>query len=99
MKFFYLVAGGLAAYRLALLITKEDGPFRLFLKLRKLPPENSPAREGLSCEWCVSVWVSAVVATYLWWLGAFPGREWPIQWLALSAIAVICNQQWTQQSK
>ena len=99
VKFFYLVAGGLAAYRLSLLITKEDGPFRFLRKLRRLPSRTSSARQGLSCEWCMSVWISAAVATYLWWLGVFPGPEWPLQWLALSGVAVICNQQWTKESK
>ena len=97
MQFFYLVLGGLAAYRLSLLITKEDGPAFIFRKLRKLPPENSSAKEGLACEWCMSIWTGALVALYLWLIGIIRGIEWPLYRLGLSAIAIICNQQWTKE--
>jgi len=96
VNFFYRVVGGLAAYRLSLLISKEDGPAYIFRKIRRLPPENSSMKEGLACEWCMSIWTSALVASYLWLLEIFPGKEWPLYWLALSAIAIICNQQWTK---
>ena len=97
MRFLYLLLGGLAAYRLSLLISKEDGPAYIFRKLRRLPPKNSSAKAGLSCEWCMSIWTGALVALYLWLIGVFPGVEWPLYWLALSAIAIICNQQWTSR--
>ena len=69
MKFFYLLLGGLVAYRLSLMISKEDGPAYIFRKLRKLPPEESSAKAGLSCEWCMSIWTGAAVALYLWRIG------------------------------
>jgi hypothetical protein len=96
MNFFYLVLGGLAAYRLSLLISKEDGPAYIFRRIRKLPPKNSSAQQGLSCPWCVSIWAGALVALYLWLIGIIPGVEYPLYWLAFSAIAVVCNQQWTK---
>ncbi len=95
MKFFYLLLGGLAAFRLSLVVSKEDGPAFIFRRLRHSAPENSATRQGLSCEWCMSIYAGALIALYMWWLGVFPGREWPLYWLALSAIAIICNQQWT----
>jgi len=99
MKFFYLLLGGLVAYRLSLMISKEDGPAYIFRKIRKLPPKNSSAKEGLSCAWCMSIWTGALVAAYLWLIGIIPGIEWPLYWLGLSAIAIICNQQWTKGPK
>jgi len=96
MNFFFLILGGLAAYRLALLVSKEDGPAYIFRRLRHLPTEESSAKVGLSCEWCVSVWAGALVALYMWWIGLFPGAEWPLYWLAISALAIIFNQQWTR---
>ena len=96
MIFFYLLLGGLVTYRLSLLVSKEDGPAYIFRKLRKASTKNSSVKEGLSCEWCMSVWMSAVVATYFWWAAIIPGIEWPLYWLAMSAIAIICNQQWTK---
>jgi hypothetical protein len=98
MKFFYLLVGGLAAFRLSLLISKEDGPAYIFQKLRKLPPPESSTQKGLSCEWCMSIWAGALVAFYLWLIGIIPGNEWPLYWLGTSALAIICNQQWTRQN-
>ena len=98
MNFLYLIVGGLATYRLSLLISKENGPGAIMLKLREHPSQPRFMKALLSCEWCVSVWMAALIATYLWWLGKFPGAEWPLYWLALSAIAIICNQQWSQRT-
>ena len=97
MKLFYLLLGGLAAFRLSLLISKEDGPAYIFRKIRNLPSKKSSAQAGLSCEWCMSIWAGALVAGYLWLVGIIPGAEWPLYWLAQSAIAIICNQQWTRE--
>ncbi len=96
MNFFYLLLGGLATFRLSLLISKEDGPAYIFRKLRRLPPPHSSAKDGLSCEWCMSVWMSAAVATFYWWRGIISLFDWPLYWLAMSAIGIIFNQQWTK---
>lgn len=97
MQAFYLVLGGLVTYRISLLISKEDGPAYVFRRLRKQTSSVS-LRDGLSCEWCMSIWAGALVATYYWWIAIIPGREWPLYWLALSALGIICNQQWTRSS-
>jgi hypothetical protein len=99
VKFLYLLLGGLATFRLSLLITKEDGPGYIFHKLRKAPRENTSAKDGLSCQWCMSIWMSALVTTYYWLLKIIPGIEWPLYWLAMSALGIICNQQWTSAKK
>jgi hypothetical protein len=96
MKFFYLLLGGLATYRLSLMISKEDGPAYIFRKIRKLPTEESSAKAGLTCPWCMSIWTAALVALYFWLIKIIPGNEWPLYWLGMSAIAIICNQQWTR---
>ena len=98
-KFLYLFAGGLAAYRLSLMISKEDGPAYIFRRIRRLPPPETSAKAGLSYEWCMSIWAEALVAGYLWLIGAIRGNEWPLYWLASSAIANVCNQQWTKGSE
>lgn len=92
--FLILLLGGLATFRLALLVSSEDGPAFIFRKLRRLPPPKSATREGLSCPWCVSVWASALVTGYFWWLDWIAGREWPVWWLAISAVAIGWNQLW-----
>lgn len=96
MNWFILVLGGLAAFRLALLVSKEDGPAYVFRIIRRLPPPKSSAREGLACQWCMSISASALVTTYLWHLDHLPGKEWVLYWLAISSLAIIINQQWTK---
>lgn len=99
MKLFYLLLASLATFRLALMISSEDGPMRIFSRFRKVPPPRSNAREGISCPWCVSVWISAVFTTYLWWLGIFLGPEWILWWMAISAGAITLNQQFIAKVK
>lgn len=86
-----LVLGGFATFRLALMVSSESGPMRIFRKLRNLPPPKSSAREGLSCPFCLGLHFSAIITTFLWWQGRFPGADWPIYWLAISGIAVILH--------
>jgi hypothetical protein len=95
VNWFYLVLGGLVTFRLALLVSHEDGPAFVFRKLRRLPPPKSSAREGLSCPWCVGVWASGLVTGYYGWLEVVTAHDWPLWWLAMSAIAIVINQQWT----
>ncbi|MDQ6632950.1 MAG: hypothetical protein M3Y82_14545 [Verrucomicrobiota bacterium] len=44
----------------------------------------------------MSVWMSAAVATFYWWRGIISFFDWPLYWLAMSAIGIIFNQQWTK---
>lgn len=91
------ILAALAVYRLSLMVSKEDGPAWLFYKLRRLPPPKSSAREGLACQWCVSVYAAALVCGLLFWAGLRnPAPLWIILWLALSAAAVVINQAFTK---
>jgi len=79
---------GLACWRLARLITSEDGPFHMFRRVRELTgithDENGKVFQvpdgvmaGIfSCVWCASVWISFGL-TVLWFF--FP------QWTVLGA--------------
>lgn len=95
-KIFYFVLGVLAAHRISLLFSKESGPFRLFQKIRKLPPPKSNARDGLQCLWCLSVYSAAIVTGYYYYLDLVNIFTAPIWWLSLSSGAIIVNQQWTK---
>lgn len=95
-NWFALILGGLVTYRLALLVSKESGPAFLFRKLRRLPPAHSSAKEGLSCQWCMSVWLACPVTGYEWWMGWITGPEAPLYWLGMSSLAIFANQQWTK---
>lgn len=96
MDWFTFTVAAFATHRLALLVSKEDGPAFIFRKLRRLPPPKSSAKEGLACPWCVSVWMSAAVTTFLWWRGFVPGIDWALYWLAISSAAIAINQTFTK---
>lgn len=98
MEWLALIVGGLATFRIALMVSKESGPFFFFRKLRKLPPPKSATKEGLSCPFCVSVHAAAVVTAYIWWIGWIEPKWIPLYWLSVSSISVFCNQQWTKGS-
>jgi len=92
----YLILA-LATWRIANLLTYEDGPFAAFERLRYRlgvrhddygrHAKNELAR-GLLCLWCNSVWVG-VALTVAYWLT--PASRWLALPLALSAAAILID--------
>lgn len=83
----------LGAYRLARIITMEDGPFDLAVKFREWVytrfDENHWINRGLSCPYCVSFWLALLLALLAWqspqmtillWLGAAGGSALLFSW-------------------
>lgn len=67
----------LAVYRVAYMVTREEGPLGVFVWLRgKVDPNQQTwIGRGLNCILCVSVWIGLIGAlligaTWLEWLGA-----------------------------
>lgn len=56
-----LIVIGLAAWRLAYLVTREDGPWNVLLRLRT----RWPLGGLLNCVYCASVWTGAL-AVVVW---------------------------------
>lgn len=60
----------LAAWRVSVLLVEEDGPYRVFARLRQYAPYpvgGDATRSGvLHCVWCLSVWIAPLVV--LGWL-------------------------------
>lgn len=96
LDWYWLAIAGLATFRLALLVSKEDGPAWIFRKIRRLPPPKSSAKEGLACPWCVSVWAAALMVLLLANKDSWVWVTFVLHWLAISALAIIVNQQWTK---
>lgn len=96
MNWFLFLIGSLATYRLALMVSEEDGPAYMFRKLRNVPPRKSSAHEGIRCIWCSSVWFSAITTTFFWWRGEIAGVDWVLYWLAFAGASVVLNQQFTK---
>jgi sterol desaturase/sphingolipid hydroxylase (fatty acid hydroxylase superfamily) len=99
MSWMQLLIAGLAAFRLTILISKDDGPGFIFWKLRQAPKPKSSLKEGISCPFCVSIWFAAPISAYELihkpaWLTHC--GDFFLLWMALSGIAIILNQAFTK---
>lgn len=106
MNWLQILIGGLATFRLAMLLSSDTGPWDLAIRfrsyLKREAKDNkalraSKVQEGIECLRCSSTWVSLPVAAY----GYFRGRcaEWFtacgdvfLIWMALSAMAILFNR-------
>lgn len=94
-----IIIGSLVTYRMALMISSESGPGRIFKKLRNLPPPKSATKEGLSCLHCESVWWAAPTTGFFWYLGEIPALHTPLYWLAFSGLAIVFHHAFTVDFK
>ncbi|HEY6021361.1 MAG TPA: hypothetical protein VIY48_16090 [Candidatus Paceibacterota bacterium] len=95
-KFYLFGVLCLAAWRLASLFANERGPFHVFLKIRRgaiwLERHSKLASsfhlfEGLTCEWCNSLWFGVLL-----WLGWNTFGDGFVKWmtpLAISTVVII----------
>lgn len=76
---------GLASYRVARMVADEDGPGRVFARVRAVAEDRGPAwlADGLSCPLCASVWAAPVVLA----LGRTVAGAWLVAALAVSGAA------------
>ena len=58
----------LATYRIAHMLTREDGPFDVFSQMREVVGQDTWVGRGLHCVLCVSFWLSLPAA----WLADLP---------------------------
>lgn len=67
-----------AGWRLASLFANEDGAFHVFKKIRGLVVRAERRiwivrefhlYEGLTCEWCNSVWFGSAIVIFYWFFG------------------------------
>jgi hypothetical protein len=87
MHGFDFLLGTLATWRVAALLVREDGPYDLVARLRRLA-SGTMAGRALECFFCTSLWVAAPVA--LWLAGAAPRSA--LVWLALSGAASLLER-------
>lgn len=78
-----IVIIGLAAWRLAYMLVKEDGPFEVFVRLRK----RAERLKLLECVYCVTVWLA---------IGGYLIRDTAQPVLTVLAIAAVAAmvQKW-----
>lgn len=98
--FLDFILHGLATYRLALMISKEDGPGWMFKLLRRKVKRKAPKAthmdEGIECLWCMSMQIGLVVAVARAFLNGGMVYTTCVFALATSAVAVILNQAFTK---
>lgn len=86
MLFDFLLAA-LVVWRLAHLLTRENGPFDLVARMRARAGHTVPGR-ALQCFYCTSLWVAAPLALYV--TTSLP--RVPVVWLALSGAACLLDR-------
>lgn len=96
----------LAVYRLALLLSDDSGPWKLFSRFRSLlrreekhnkALRNSDAASGVECVRCNSVWLAAPVAVFAIYRDECPpwlmtAGDLFLLWMALSALVILLNR-------
>lgn len=97
MSVFEFVLAALATYRISLMVVKETGPGKVFKKTREIPSKRSAFYEWLTCIFCFSMTVSALICGVLWWTGVeLHFGMWFITWCSLSSITILLNQTFTK---
>jgi hypothetical protein len=80
----------LATWRLAFLLAREDGPWRIFARLRQRL-EGRFGGESVACVKCIGMWISIPFAFFVrgdW-------EELVVIWLALSGVTALIDE-WTR---
>lgn len=91
MDWLLLVLGSLGIYRIAYMITGEEGPFSIFSWLRGRVSQETWFGRGLHCPLCVS-----------WWLAFWPALAWApyhliiLYWLGIAG-GVLVLHQWSHK--
>ena len=82
-----LVIAVLAVWRVTHLFWGEDGPWDIFVRLRRLAGDGLFG-SLLDCFYCLSLWIAAPLG----WLLAHTWLERILLWLALSAGAILLER-------
>lgn len=96
-QFIELIALGLVVWRVAYMVTSENGPFAIFLRLRALVTRayEGHSKEGtlyelFTCPYCLSVWLAFLAAFYVQRPTIL---TFYVNWLAIAGVAAVI-QRW-----
>jgi hypothetical protein len=87
MRFYWLICGILAVWRAAHLFYGEDGPWDVFVRLRRAVGDGLWG-SLLDCFYCLSLWMALPFAFYI-------GESWKerlLLWPAMSAGAILLQK-------
>jgi hypothetical protein len=91
MRFYWLIVGVLAVWRVTHLFSMEDGPWNLLVRLRQFVGRNVFG-QLMDCFYCLSLWTGLPFALVI-------GGSWKerlMLWPALSAGAILCERMTTR---
>ncbi len=93
LRFILLI---LMVFRVTLMITTENGPAWIFKHFRQSVKRGTPKAthldEGITCNWCVSVWIGGAAAVIEYFFAGNPIYETGILALALSGAVVLISK-------
>jgi hypothetical protein len=92
MRFYWLVIGTLAVWRITHLLSAEDGPWNMIVWVRRKAGTGFLGNL-LDCFYCLSLWISAPLAFFL----GSGIKERVCLWLAFSAGAIILDRASTKE--
>ena len=92
MRFYWLVIGILVVWRITHLFYGEDGPWDVFVRLRRAVGEGFFG-SLMDCFHCLSLWVALPLA---YWIGE-SWKERLLLWPALSAGGMLLQKLTTKQ--
>ena len=87
MSLLWLLAAALACWRITHLLHGEDGPWKMFARVRHRA-HGSTFGEAFECFFCLSIWVALPLAL----LTGVNWGERALLWPALSAAAVLIER-------
>lgn len=87
MRFYWLILGALCVWRLTYLLHAEDGPWRVFARLRRGSARTFMAGP-MNCFFCLSLWIAIPFAVVI---GVDAGERL-LLWPALSAAAILMDR-------
>jgi hypothetical protein len=87
MRFYWLVLGVLAVWRVTHLLQAEEGPWDIFLRLRRATAARMIGR-ALECFYCLSIWVALPLAFTI----GDVVTERLMLWPALSGAAILLER-------
>ncbi|HKE24407.1 MAG TPA: hypothetical protein VKB88_18720 [Bryobacteraceae bacterium] len=86
IEFQYVIAS-LAVWRVTHLLNAEDGPWRVWARLRRRAGVGFWG-DLMDCFYCLSLWIAAPFA---WWLGG-GWTQWLLSWFAISGAAILLER-------
>ena len=90
------IIASLATYYIALSVTKQEGPWAIFERVRAHWSANDWKGRGIRCHVCVSLYSAALVAGLLLPLGWCDLTAAPVVWLGLAGASVLIDKYWSR---